>query len=93
MLKYRNRFIYCFDFLFVAGGDYTGGPYVVTFSAGQSEALVPVPTTDDSSVEGNEAFYVKVLSTCGPQVSVCPTSRRRIVIVDDDSEYNNSSEY
>ena len=61
---------------------------MVMFSAGQSEASFQIPTDPDPFAEGNEAFFVDIVSTCGPHVGICSPSRGRIVIVDDDSELN-----
>ena len=86
-LQTHNMFTLILSLL-AAGDDYTKGPYMVTFSAGQSEVSFQIPTANDSMAEGNEAFHVDIVSTCGPRVGICSPSRARIVIVDNDSELN-----
>ena len=46
-----------------AGYDYEGGPYTVSFSAGQMYATLMVPTLDDNTTELSEYFKVVINST------------------------------
>ena len=42
------------------GNDYVSGPYSVTIPAGQTNASVDVPITDDNIYEQNEKFKLVV---------------------------------
>ena len=68
-----------------AGDDYTPGPYYVTFNAGQTSAILMVPTMDDDTTELSEYFKVLIISTDQPSaVEIGSPSVSFVTIEDND---------
>ena len=73
----------------VTGGgvDYNSGPYIVTFTAGQTRAPfnVPIIINDDNICEGNEMFDVTIDPSSTPSfVTVGSPDQATVTIVDDE---------
>jgi hypothetical protein len=66
-----------------AGQDYTARSGVVTFFAGQLEAVVSVPVTGDQRIEGPEYFYLDV--TPSPGIATPAGTTGIATILDDDN--------
>ena len=67
------------------GGDYTAGPYNVTFPAGQITVSAEITINDDNILEGNETFTIEIdLSSLPTSVTVGGTSQTTVVIDNDD---------
>ena len=72
-------------FQMTAGSDYTAGPYTVTFTAGQMNATLMVPTMDDNITELSEYFRVAIISTDQPSaVEIAAPNTTFITIEDND---------
>ena len=68
-----------------AGSDYEAGPYTVTFTAGQTNAILTVSTMDDNTTELSEYFNVMITSVDRPNgVNIGAPSTSVITIVDDE---------
>ena len=85
----------CFMFNFlllsthVTGGgvDYNSGPYTVTFTAGQTTALLNIPINDDNIFEDDETFRLTIDPSSLPsRVMLLPLCRLNGTIVDNDCE-------
>ena len=64
-----------------APGDYTAGPYEVSFPAGTTEGEVVVPVTADSAAEGSESFTLSVDTGSLPSgVAVGEVSEAEVVL-------------
>jgi len=67
------------------GGDYTAGPYNVTFPAGQINVSLDITINNDNILEGNETFTIEIDSPSLPTgVTVGGTSQATVVIDNDD---------
>ena len=67
----------------VAGQDYTRTSGTLTFAAGETSKIIPVPILDDLNPEGTETFNLALDATSGATLGVPRTAT--ITIVDDDS--------
>jgi len=71
--------------LTTGGGDYTAGPYNVTFPAGHITVSVDITINNDNILEGNETFTVEIDSSSLPTgVTVGGTGQATVAIDNDD---------
>ena len=68
------------------GDDYVSGPYNVTIPAGQTNASVDVPITDDNIYEQNEKFKLFIDRTSTLNGVFIGSPRKATVIIADDSD-------
>jgi len=68
----------------VVGGDYNSGPYIVTFTAGQTRAPFNVPINDDNICEGNEVFDVTINPSSTPSFVAVGSPDQATVTIEDD---------
>ena len=72
-------------FTVTADRDYMPGPYTVSFSAGDTSAILMVPTIDDVVVEMSETFSVVIESFDKPSVvEIGSTSIATVTIKDNE---------
>ena len=71
-----------------AGSDYTPGPYTVSFSAGQTSAILMVSITDDDAVELSEYFAVMISSVDTPEVVEIGSSDTSFITIEDNEQGN-----
>ena len=68
-----------------AGYDYDTSLYTVSFTAGQMNATLMVPTMDDNTTELSEDFVVVIISTDQPGAAeIGPYDMEFITIYDND---------
>ena len=68
-------------------GDYTAGPYSVTFRAGMTVALLSVLINDDDTYEGNEKFTLTIDSSSLPtDVTVSNPGYATVTIIENDGK-------
>ena len=73
--------------LYTAPGDYVGGPYSVSFTAGQASSTVSVSTVDDSIAELDEHFKVMITGSNRPsKVRIGDPDTCYVTIEDNDGE-------
>ena len=66
-------------------GDYTAGPYSVTFRVEATTALLAVPINDDDTFEGNENFTLTIDSSSLPSdVTVSNPGYATVTIIEND---------
>ena len=71
----------------VTGGDYTPGPYSVTFFSGMTYTAFDVPITNDAMFENNEHFMLTINSSSLPNgFRVGDSGQATVTIVDDDGK-------
>ena len=75
-------------FHLTAGSDYTPGPYTVSFSAGQTSAMLMVSTTDDDVVELSESFSVMITTVDKPEVVEIGSSNISFITIMDNNPGN-----
>ncbi|MBV8856050.1 MAG: S8 family serine peptidase [Acidobacteria bacterium] len=66
--------------------DYTKAIGTITFAAGQTSATIPVLISEDSYVEGTEAFTIALSNPQGLEVGVGTTGVTTVQILDDATE-------
>ena len=68
-------------------GDYTAGPYSVTFKVDATTALLSVPINDDDTFEGNENFTLTIDSSSLPSdVIVSNPGYATVTIIENDGK-------
>ena len=68
--------------------DYTSGPYTITFPAGQTNATLNIPISDDEILEINENFMLTLNSSSVPRgITHDDAGEVTVTIVDDDRKY------
>ena len=67
----------------VAGEDYDGGPYTVTFASDANMACTDVTIIDDEIFEGDQNFFIDIVVP--PEVPLTPMGRANVTIQDDDT--------
>ena len=73
--------------LYTAPGDYVGGPYSVSFTAGQASSTLSVSTLDDSIAELEEHFKVMITGSSRPsKVQIGDPDTCYVTIEDNDGE-------
>ena len=70
-----------------APGDYTSGGYSLSFSAGQTSAILSVPTLDDNDAELEEFFKVMITRSNRPDKVLIGDPGICFVTIQDDGEY------
>ena len=70
-------------FHLTAGDDYEVGPYTVSFSAGQTSAILMVSTVEDNITELSEYFKVVINSTDQPGAVGIGSPNTAFITVDD----------
>ena len=63
--------------------DYTSGPYIVTFTPGDTSVTFTVPLVDDNIFERNETFALNILPSDSFNIS---NGTAIVTIVDNDGE-------
>ena len=66
---------------------YNSGPYTITFVLGVTAVLFSISITDDSILEGNEAFYLTIDPSSlrdDTNVDVGSVFQATVIIVEDD---------
>ena len=69
-----------------AGVDYQPVQGVITFTAGTTSAVIPIPILNDALAEGNEWFHLTLSDSVNGVIT--GTNPAQIVIVDDECLYN-----
>ena len=74
------KFVFCF----VASGDFSGEPVMVTFAPGETKVSITIPLGDDGVSEPDESFSIvlMLLMSC-PGVSIGETALQ-VVVKDND---------
>ena len=83
-------FCYTFDFYYLIGEnqDYDSRHHNVTFKVGVPSASFSIPITDDKILEQDEMFTIGI-SLLPINVIVGGVSEATVIIVNDDSKYDN----
>jgi uncharacterized delta-60 repeat protein len=71
-----------------SGQDYVGASGLITFGEGETQKALTIAILDDSSVEGDEAFFVTLTNVTGGAVIAGPTT---IEVVIEDNEFGAGS--
>ena len=75
-------------YLLQTGGDYTAGPYTVTFPAGMTSVLLSVSINADNIFESNETFDLIInVFSLPSNVTIGDTSQATVSILNDDGKY------
>ena len=73
--------------LYTVTGDYGGGPYSLSFTAGQASSTLSVSTVDDSIAELEEYFKVMITGSSRPsKVQIGNPDTCYVTIEDNDRE-------
>ena len=67
----------------VAGEDYDGGPYTVTFATNENMACTNITIINDEVFEGDQIFFVDIVIP--PDVPLTPVGRVNVTIQDDET--------
>ena len=73
--------------------DYNSGPYTITFVVGVTVVSFSISITDDSILEGNEAFYLTIDPSSlrdDTNVDVGSVFQATVIIVEDDCKWHNT---
>ena len=68
------------------GADYKSGPYSVTFTAGQTIAVLNISITSDSILENDENFILTINSSSLPNGVSIELGQTTVTILDKDGE-------
>ena len=66
--------------------DYTSGPYIVIFPAGQTTATFDVPIHDDDTFEMNENFMLTIDSSSLPTSFTIGNPGQSIVTIEEEGK-------
>ena len=78
----------CYYSCTIGGDDYISGPYMVTFTAGQTSVSFDVGIINDNTLEANEDFTLTIGSSILNDFRVGDPGSVTVTIVNDDGECN-----
>ena len=84
----RFHVTYVYYHLFTGGRDYDEGPYNLTIPYGEKSAIYCIDITNDTVLEDDEAFVIKINNdTLHPDVVLMDPEETTITIMDDECKH------